>query len=236
MRNAFLASAMLLLLVTNAPPARAAPCAGFPDVDTTSAFCPNVEWIRNRSITLGCLTGGFCPSDPVDRLSMAAFLNRLGTALTPEVVPVFEGTGVVDLDQVRNSAAGTFCKSSVLTYADFPRKAVVNAHWTGLPAGSAMVFTTIMVSSDGGQTYGDLAPFGMRDTGDGSWMMTAQTYAMDLAVGESYVFAIGVERAIEDAGNVDLSQSRCNLVVTVHNRNGTSPPRDATSQSADNRR
>src|SRR5438477_9827195 len=32
----------------------AAPCAGFTDVADTSGFCPNVEWLKNRQITLGC--------------------------------------------------------------------------------------------------------------------------------------------------------------------------------------
>jgi hypothetical protein len=62
----------------------AAPCAGFTDVQDTSAFCPNVEWVKNRNITLGCTSPTlYCPNDPVTRLSMAVFMNRLGNALFP---------------------------------------------------------------------------------------------------------------------------------------------------------
>jgi hypothetical protein len=41
-------------LFLGAQAAGAAPCAGFTDVDSTDAFCPNVEWLKNRAITLGC--------------------------------------------------------------------------------------------------------------------------------------------------------------------------------------
>ena len=59
-------------------------CAGFVDVPASDGFCPNVEWLKNRSITLGCTdTTHYCPTASVTRLAMAAFMNRLGTALTP---------------------------------------------------------------------------------------------------------------------------------------------------------
>lgn len=61
----------------------AAPCAGFTDVDDSDLFCPNVTWMKNRSITLGCTTELYCPTAPVTRLAMAAFLNRLGKVLLP---------------------------------------------------------------------------------------------------------------------------------------------------------
>jgi hypothetical protein len=61
----------------------AAPCAGFTDVDSTSAFCGNVTWIKNRGVTLGCTATQYCPNEPTTRLQMAAFMNRLGEALFP---------------------------------------------------------------------------------------------------------------------------------------------------------
>ena len=75
---------LFLLTFAISPVVAAAPCAGFTDVDDTSAFCANVEWVKNRAITLGCTSAtSYCPSDPVTRLQMAAFMNRLGTALEP---------------------------------------------------------------------------------------------------------------------------------------------------------
>ena len=55
-------------------PVLGAPCAGFTDVDDSSSFCVNVEWIKNRGITLGCTATQYCPHDYVTRLQMAAFL------------------------------------------------------------------------------------------------------------------------------------------------------------------
>lgn len=48
------AGGAMALLMGVAGGALGAPCAGFSDVDDASGFCPNVEWIRNRAITLGC--------------------------------------------------------------------------------------------------------------------------------------------------------------------------------------
>jgi hypothetical protein len=62
----------------------AGPCAGFDDVAASSLFCSSVAFIRNRSVTVGCVDGAtFCPNDGVTRLSMAAFLSRLANAVTP---------------------------------------------------------------------------------------------------------------------------------------------------------
>jgi len=56
----------------------AAPCAGFTDVDDSNAFCVNVEWMKNRGITLGLTPTLFGPDAAVTRLQMAAFMYRLG--------------------------------------------------------------------------------------------------------------------------------------------------------------
>ena len=71
-----------------AAPALAAPCAGFNDVDSADPFCPSVQWIKARGITLGCSGSAYCPNDGVSRLQMAAFMMRLGEALVPPNVLV----------------------------------------------------------------------------------------------------------------------------------------------------
>lgn len=73
--------------------ALAAPCAGFDDVEDTNDFCSNVTWIKNRGITLGCSPGLYCPDALVTRLSMAAFLNRLGEVLVPPRIVTVGVTG-----------------------------------------------------------------------------------------------------------------------------------------------
>ena len=76
--------ALLGAILLVSPAAQGAPCAGFTDVDDTSPFCVNVEWIRNRGITAGCTSSTlYCPTDSVNRLSLAVFLNRLGDSLFP---------------------------------------------------------------------------------------------------------------------------------------------------------
>ena len=89
-------SGVLLLLL--APQASAAPCADFVDVDGASGFCANVEWLKNRQVTLGCATAVYCPDAAVSRLAMAAFMNRLGTALTPALVDARGTPTALDLD------------------------------------------------------------------------------------------------------------------------------------------
>src|SRR5688500_14594709 len=54
--------------VGGSPAAFAAPCAGFDDVEDTSEFCTNVEWVRNRAVTLGCFAALYCPDANVTRL------------------------------------------------------------------------------------------------------------------------------------------------------------------------
>ena len=76
------------------------PCFAFNDVDVTSGFCPNVEWMRNRAVTLGCTTTLYCPVDYVTRLQMAAFMNRLGTTLSGETRFVGGQPGALALDEI----------------------------------------------------------------------------------------------------------------------------------------
>ncbi len=72
------AAATLVAALLVSPAAQAAPCAGFTDVDDTSAFCGSVAWMKNRAITLGCTATLYCPNDFVRRDQMAAFMYRLG--------------------------------------------------------------------------------------------------------------------------------------------------------------
>jgi hypothetical protein len=60
----------------------AAPCAGFVDVEDTSPFCPNVAWMKQNGITLGCSATRYCPNDFVTRLQMAGFMGRFGNLVS----------------------------------------------------------------------------------------------------------------------------------------------------------
>ena len=71
-------NALLLFALAVPTAAVAAPCAGFTDVDDSSPFCVNVEWMKNRGITFGLTPTSYDPDSPVTRLQMAAFIYRLG--------------------------------------------------------------------------------------------------------------------------------------------------------------
>lgn len=71
-------------------------CAGFTEV-VQDQFCTNVTWMKNRQITLGCTATTYCPHEPVSRLAMAAFMNRIGNVLTPAVLHAEESGASLDL-------------------------------------------------------------------------------------------------------------------------------------------
>ena len=92
-----LRKSLLLLALAAAPlPAAAQTCGGFTDVSPADFFCNDVEWIGNRQVTFGCTATEYCPSNFVLRAQMAAFLRRLGDALTPMILRLqdaaFNGT------------------------------------------------------------------------------------------------------------------------------------------------
>ena len=227
-KSLLLASALALLVP--AGEALAAPCAGFTDVQDTDFFCPSVEWLKNRGITLGCTASTYCPNDPVIRASMALFMDRLGTALTPSFA-IIEGSGaptIVDLD------VETFnCVSAVYTITDFPRTASLRAHFSGLFAGAAAYGMTIRYNTDGnGATFPNFVNFNFEFAGatGATWGATSTSAILPLAVGSTYQFAIRTIRY--GAGINDLADFRCHLLVEIQNRRGASSPFDAAPQES----
>jgi IPT/TIG domain/S-layer homology domain len=62
------------------------PCTGvFPDVPCSSTFAPWIEALYASGITGGCGGGNYCPTNPVTRQQMAAFLlkSKHGSSYTP---------------------------------------------------------------------------------------------------------------------------------------------------------
>ena len=213
----------------------AAPCAGFADVDDSSAFCPNVEWVRNRSVTLGCTsTSAYCPNDAVTRLSMAAFLHRFANAMTPDRLGEQGGggtTAILDLD-----AASLHCRTAPNTayyVVQQPRFAHGVGHFlagngpqTSFPYGPADVAVQIVESTDRGVSWQPASPIhvGSRD-GDSASVSVILT-PRDLAVGAELLYALRVSRA-PGSSTGDLPGSQCQLHILLENRNPTSSPFDA---------
>ena len=77
-----LVAAVLMACAAPFSQVHAAPCAGFTDVDSSSLYCPNVEWIKNRLVTLGCAPNLYCPDAMVTRCLenriFAITSNRVG--------------------------------------------------------------------------------------------------------------------------------------------------------------
>lgn len=201
--------------------ASAQSCVGFVDVPAGDSFCPNVEWLKNRSITLGCTdTTHYCPTTNVNRLSMAAFMNRLGTALTPTTLYQDGAPGAITI-----TTAGTeHCVTTVYPVAGFPRAATLNGSFA-VTAPAAVTFRAVTVySTNGGATWTPTGTnFSRSTSGAAAWSASGSIGAVNLAVGQTYLFAV---RVVNESGSVLLSDSRCQLQALIGNRNGASPPFD----------
>lgn len=210
--------------------ASAQQCVGFTDVFASDPFCPNVEWLRNRAITLGCNATEYCPTNAVSRLAMAAFMNRLGRALTPEVLHRQVSFGAVVVPGEAPDPLLLRCGTDDTPASVYPRQAVVNATLTGLSDGNEVQFRTfLVVSTDSGTTFqlldlvNSVAPRATAGTND--WGGAAMTEYVALQPNTVYRFAIGVRRDNVAAGSTgNFATGRCQLTATIFNRNGTLSP------------
>jgi hypothetical protein len=213
-----------LTFAVASPLALAAPCGGFTDVDDTSPdtspFCPNVQWIKNRSITLGCTSSTlYCPNDNVTRLTMAAFMNRLGTALTPVQLRVDTAPGAVDLD-----ANAVVCQTADYAVAGFPRRAFVDLALAAMSTFDTNVGADLVKSTNGGASWTVLTTLGNRGFVPANrWGTLSNVAATDLAVGETVRFGVQMSRG-GLPGTSDLADSRCQLRAALYSRDGAAPP------------
>lgn len=204
------------------------------DVDTSSAFCVNVEWMKNRGITLGCTSATlYCPGDAVSRLAMAAFLNRLGTALTPVFLRKRQTSA--ELGARNFTTPQTVCVTDPVApsttgfdVTGFPRTAIV----TGLlnvftPDTPFDVEARLMVSTNNGATWagapaGDGFAFGALTSVTSDLSLRPYTF-IDLNVGSSYRFAV---QGVKTAGTGSVANAYCEVHVQIVNRNGATSPLD----------
>jgi len=203
--------------------AHAVPCAGFTDVDDAvvgASFCKNVEWIKNRQVTLGCTsTTLYCPNDSVTRLQMAAFMNRLGTALTPTQLVAESSPGAVDLD-----IPPVVCQTTAFDVTNFPRTAYADVSFSGSATAATTFAADLVFSLDAGATWNNLNTNPNRSSAPASgYGNAADVASRDLTVGESVRFGVRVSRG-GVAGGTDLQDSRCQLRVLVYSRTGSTSP------------
>jgi hypothetical protein len=221
-----LMSAMVAVVATLASTiATATPCGGFTDVDSTdplvsAEFCQSVEWVKNRQVTLGCTsTTLYCPSLPVTRLAMAAFMNRLGNALTPSQLMRDDNPGAIDLD-----VNAVVCQTTDFTAANFPRTAYADASLSGTAPSDTTFAADLAVSLDAGATWTNLNTNPNRATALASgWGNAADVGTRELAVNQTARFGLRMTRG-GVAGPADITESRCLLRVMVYSRTGSASP------------
>jgi hypothetical protein len=230
--KSFIVASVAMVVVVAHGPATAQNCAGFTDVpdDGPTGFCPNVEWLKNRSITLGCTSATlYCPSINVTRLAMAAFMNRLGTALTPiDLAPVNAAPAVVNptLNPVVCPTPGP---GFAVAVTSFPRRAYVSgAVHLSSPAVALDVVANVLVSTNNGASW---TPIANSDhyaalypgSSPAQHVSLAPFGWVDVAVGQTVRFGIGLSRF--DGAGTSVTAG-CNLAVQIGNRNAGSSPLD----------
>ena len=198
--------------------ATAAPCAGFIDVDSTHGFCKHVEWLKNRAVTMGCqIPNSYCPNDPVVRLSMAAFMNRLGTALTPTTMTTDLSPGALDVD-----LQPVICATEQFLVTGYPRRALLDAGVSGTGPTALDIGVVVVMSTNNGGTWSELTAESRGAVLANQWGNVSAIAREDLDVGETVRFGVRVKRVGAVTG--DLSDSRCYVRAVVHSRDGTASP------------
>ena len=187
-------------------------CAGFTDVNPADPFCQHVDWIRSRAITQGCTATTFCPNDGVTRLAMAAFLSRLGAALTPTVLSVDIAPGVVPL-----SPPHVRCQTGDYTVNGFTRRANAQASISAKAAGNVDLGVELVASFDQGLQWTPVSQVSRVGLHANRWSSVSAIGSADLAVAQTVRF--GIRFGTGGAAFVgDLIDSTCQLRVDIGNR------------------
>ena len=207
--------------LTAAGSAHAANCDGFTDVQDTDSYCNSVQWLKNRAITLGCDVAQYCPSASVTRASMALFMNRLGTALTPTFQYVEGIPGAID---IQASPDNYVCQTSDFPVTGFPRTAIVHGRFWGALDAAGTWFMDHWYSTDGGATWSYLNTF-IPHTSTSQAGATQQTGygVLNLDVGSTYRFAMRIRNYI---GTAKFTTGYCNQLLEIISRDAGSPPFD----------
>lgn len=211
--------ALAAILGCAMPVARAAPCAGFSDVESISPFCPNVEWIRNRGVTLGCGAATYCPDAIVSRRAMAAFMHRLGTALTPQQLRVDDITSAIDLD-----VNPVVCQTGDFPVTGFPRRAYLDVSMSLIAAFDVDFAADLVYSFDAGATWMNLNTItNHASVAAARWNGVSDLGYHDLAVGQTVRWGVRMSRG-GVPGTVDISDGRCQFRALVFSRDGLFSP------------
>jgi len=212
-------------LTISGPGSIIAYCSGFMDVDLGSAFCPSIEWLRNRAITTGCTATQYCPTDPVNRLQMAAFMNRLGNALEPVFRHQSQTTA-----QAAVNANGIVCQTDTYAIAGFPRVASLSSvAFYHQAAGSVKVSTRLVYSLNAGASWVNFGAMATSAANVGGSTAAQSPAAAPVFVppGKSVLF--GIQTTTSAA---TLTDAGCELTVRLDSHTGASGAYDPASSPA----
>jgi hypothetical protein len=205
--------------------ALAAPCAGFTDVDDTvvgASFCRNVEWLKNRQVTLGCTSATlYCPSDFVTRLQMAAFMDRLGGALEPLFLESSQ-SGIF----TAVNANSVVCQTPTYLVERHPRVATASAMLYHAAPTVQTVTARLVYSVNGGMTWQAFSDLVSLASNPAFAFATQSPVAAPtaLGVGDSARFGI---RTGDTFSSPTTTDAGCAITVRIDNRSGSSSPFDA---------
>ncbi len=200
----------------------------FSDVPDSSIAHGATEWLFNRAITLGCVTGMYCPDAFVTRAQMALFMQRLGLVFTDHSFGAPTGSGApIDPD-----SSPMLCVTPDYT-PTFPEWAFGTARVALLSDGAMNTQLQAVMSTDGGATWTILATGGAGGIEGASvagvWYNMRRGFGPAMNPGTTYRFAVRVLRV---SGTADATDFRCSLGVGPVNRNpAISPLRSGTYSS-----
>jgi hypothetical protein len=191
-------------------------CDGFADVAGNSPFCASVSWMKNRAVTLGCGGANYCPDNNVSRLSMAAFMKRLGDALSGIAILRVQTSGLLDF-----ATAPVVCQTDPIAAATAPRRAVLDAIFAGFAGADSLARAQLVVSEDGGTTWTDTQLYTSRATfRAGQWRNVRVAGHRDVEAGKAVRF--GLQMSLP-GGPGGVTDSTCRLRVRLENSAGFTP-------------
>jgi len=193
----------------------AAPCAGFSDVDTSSSSCTDVEWLKNRGVTLGCTVGTYCPNQAITRLQMALFMRRFAQVVEPE----FAIGQDLNVAGPISTAQGIVCETQTIDATNYPRVASP-ASTMLLHAGPGIndVAATLVYRTPPNTLWLAWGPPSRTANQPGQPVSQSPAGApLSMSAGSNYAFAIRTNGGTGVTPAVSIGQ--CALTVRVDNQN-----------------
>ncbi len=204
-----------------AAPVVAAPCAGFTDVDSLDSFCPNVEWMKNRSITLGCTSSLYCPGASVSRLQMAAFMNRLGNALEPVLITRAESSIAANLN-----ASAVICQTTPYAVVGYPRVATATTMMYHTAGTVQNATAQVVYSIDNGSTWNNFGAVSTRAANPANAFATQSPVAGPLILQPGASVRFGLQSGFFGSA-LTTTDAGCEMTARLDSHTGVSSPYDS---------